>query len=427
MLLVDEEFKGRHREAEKYFTRRRKLSFSHLIVLMLRKTLKSAQLMLNEFSLLLEAEPVSASAWTQARAHLKHTAFIELNEQAIVEVCYEDDDYQKYEVFEGKAFRLLAIDGSRTHVPNTESVIKEFGEIAYCNDNPEVKGSHAVAQVSVMYDVLNRIALDSRICPFDTWEVTLAKDHLEHTQAGDLLLFDRGYVCFELLAHLLASGRDFVMRGGEGSFKAVSEMLSGQGSDSQLVKLKVSNTKRKAIRELGLPAEIEVRLVRVKLSTGEYEVLITSLLDEEVYRTEVFKELYGLRWGVETFYGILKTRLNLENFSGKSAESVYQDFYSTIYLSGLESLLTADADEQLAARETRHLQQVNRAVSFNAIKNQALDLLFSEGDRDERLQQLTLLFLQNPVSVRKNRPKPRKKQSPRQLLNYARRRRKICF
>lgn len=40
------------------------------------------------------------------------------------------------------------------------------------------------------------------------------------------------------------------------------------------------------------------------------------------------------RLRIETFFGILKTRLDLENFTGKSAESVYQDFYSSVYLTG---------------------------------------------------------------------------------------------
>ncbi|MCK5524171.1 MAG: hypothetical protein KAI83_13655 [Thiomargarita sp.] len=99
----------------------------------------------------------------------------------------------------------------------------------------------------------------------------------------------------------------------------------------------------------------------------------------------------------------MKTRLNLENFSGKTAESVYQDFYSTIYLTGLESILTADIDEQFAEKPTKNKQKVNRVVSFNAIKNQAMALLFSEEKSDVVLGRLEKLFLTNPVSIREKR------------------------
>jgi hypothetical protein len=51
---------------------------------------------------------------------------------------------------------------------------------------------------------------------------------------------------------------------------------------------------------------VQVRAVKVKLSTGETEVLLTSLMDKDKYPNEIFKELYFLRWGIETHYGVLK-------------------------------------------------------------------------------------------------------------------------
>ncbi len=105
-------------------------------------------------------------------------------------------------------------------------------------------------------------------------------------------------------------------------------------------------------------------------------VLVTSLQDESCYPTSEFKALYYFRWGIETFYGLIKTRLELENFTGIGAEAVKQDFFSTVYLSGLESILTKLAQVQLSQKETVYPQRVNRAVSFNAIKAQAFALLF---------------------------------------------------
>jgi len=47
---------------------------------------------------------------------------------------------------------------------------------------------------------------------------------------------------------------------------------------------------------------IKCRFICIELSTGEKEVLITSLLDAEEYPYELFEELYHLRWGVEESY-----------------------------------------------------------------------------------------------------------------------------
>jgi len=394
------------------------------MLLILQKSVKSLQLILNEFTLSLgfDGLTITNSAYTQARANLRHTAFIELNQKAVVEVMYQDDNIKRY-----KGMRVLGIDGSKVILPNTEDIKKEFGQISYANHCPQVKGKHAYGMASVMYDVLNRVAIDSTLSIAKAYEVELAVGHIAYTQENDLLIYDRNYPSYFHISHLSECHKKFVMRCSRASFKQAREMLQGKGKASQIVSLKPHHAKLKQIREYDLPEETQVRFVRVELSTGEYEVLVTNLLDEQEFPTEEFLEIYAMRWGIEGFYGILKTRLNLENFTGKTAESVYQDFYSTIYLSGIESLLTADIDEKLAQKPTKNKQKVNRAVSFNAIKNQAMDLLFSEKNREEVITQLEQLFLMNPVSIRSTRKVPRQKRSARHLLNHANRQRKICF
>lgn len=124
---------------------------------------------------------------------------------------------------------------------------------------------------------------------------------------------------------------------------------------------------------------------------------------------------------------MLKTRLDLENFSGTGAEAVRQDLHATVYLTGLETILTGAAQAQLDAKETRHPQTVNRAVSFNAIKHHALDLWWSNLDTHPLIERLTALFLTNPTSVRPQRHPPRRKTSARTLLDFHRRQKKHCY
>jgi hypothetical protein len=133
-LIQDEEFKKRHRNSKTAFTRTRKLSFSLVIVLILQKSMKSLQLILNELTLAFDSNTVTNSAFTQARANLRHTAFIELN--AVVDVMYNDNNIKRY-----KGMRVLGIDGSKILLPNTPDIRKEFGQISYSNDHPDVKGT----------------------------------------------------------------------------------------------------------------------------------------------------------------------------------------------------------------------------------------------------------------------------------------------
>ena len=128
--------------------------------------MKSIQLILNEFTSNFSLETISNSAYTQARANLKYTAFIELNQKAVVDVMYRDDNIKLY-----KAMRVIGIDGSKILLPDSAEIKKEFGEISYSNDHPEVKGSHNYGLASVMYDVLNRVAVDSVLSHARAYEV----------------------------------------------------------------------------------------------------------------------------------------------------------------------------------------------------------------------------------------------------------------
>ena len=421
-LINDDDFRSRHRASDRFFTRCRKLTFFVMILLLLRKSVKSIQSVVNELFIILGIESVSGAAFSQARAHIRHTAFIELNEKAVVEVMYRDGHYLRY-----KQFRVLAIDGSKIRLPETPEINKAFGQIAYTNgQNDEIKGGHTYAQGSVLYDVLNHMAIDAHLGQATDYEVDLAIQHLEKTQEGDLIIADRGYASYYFLAHLHQAGRDFVVRCSSGSFSAVQAMFSGQGPASRAVTLTAPQSE-KELKAWGLPKHLTVRFVRISVDTEEYEVLVTSLLDEVQYLTADFKEIYGLRWGVETFYGVIKTRLQLENFTGKTVESIRQDFHATIYITGLESILTNDAEEQLSQKSTQHEYHVNKMVSFNVIKNEVIDLLYHESDIDVLLKKLTRLFLKNPSCTRKNRKVPRRKRSDRNLLNHHRRLKKICF
>ena len=56
-------------------------------------------------------------------------------------------------------------------------------------------------------------------------------------------------------------------------------MFTGEGNDSQIVTLTPHAQLHKKIKNHNLPEEITVRCVRVQLETGEYEILVTNLLD----------------------------------------------------------------------------------------------------------------------------------------------------
>ncbi len=253
--------------------------------------------------------------------------------------------------------------------------------------------------------MLNNIAIKSVLSRGDSYEVDLATDMLEGLSSDDLLICDRGYVSYRFIAELTERKINYVIRCPSSSFSEVNDMFK-PGSPSSTIAVATAPIKvARQLRKLGLPDEMEFRLVKIILSSGEIEVLITSLLDEQQFKVEEFEELYYLRWGIETFFSKLKGRLGLENFTGKSVETIKQDFWSTIFISNLESIMTEDVEEALNAdlADSKLEKSINKSVSFNAIKNLAFDIFSTESDMDCVMEQLSKLFLTNTLVVRKGR------------------------
>lgn len=204
-------------------------------------------------------------------------------------------------------------------------------------------------------------------------------------------------------------------------------MLRGEGLDDVTCEVVANQKFISRESNQGLPSKLTVRFIRATLDDGSYEVLATSLTNQQKYTRADFKKLYYLRWGIETFYGILKTRLNLENFSGLSPEAIRQDFYATIFLTGAETILTMDAELQLQKQSSGQTKKVNKAISFNAIKYRAFELFYSRKTDEQKLEALTELFLTSPISIRPDRKPPRRKSSSHRILGFWKRQRKMVF
>src|SRR5206468_5331912 len=126
--LCDVQFSARHRVRPEDFTRQRQLTFPIVMLFVLQKTVKSIQRHLHEFLNELTGgqlfEPVTAGAFTHARAKLKHTAFIELNEKTVVPWIYDSEQSQSVKRWRGH--RLLGMDSSILRLPNSAGLREQF-------------------------------------------------------------------------------------------------------------------------------------------------------------------------------------------------------------------------------------------------------------------------------------------------------------
>jgi hypothetical protein len=429
--IVDPGLCARHRQRKVDFTRERRLTFPVLMLLLLRKSLKSLQSRLHEWLWQLDEERstanLSAGALTHARAKLRASAFAELNQQVLLPTVYGAEHQALIQKWRGH--RVLAVDSTVLRLPRTAAVGKVFGW-EQCSNDRGTQERYPFGRASLIYDLLNEVALDARLASSGVGEELLAREQVGCLQANDLIISDRGYTSYCWLAAVLASGGHFLSRCSRSSFAVARNLFQvNRTARSWTVRVKAPKGARKECHQKGWPMELTVRFLSMRLSTGELEVLATSLLDETAYATEEFADLYWRRWKEETYFGRLKGRLDLEHCSGLTVEAVEQDFAATVFLSNLESVLIGPAAAELAAHtaERKQAVKINRAVSLHALKSQLIELLASQVPPEEVMEELTQYFQASPVSIRPGRKVPRQPFSAHRSYHFQRHVRKIVF
>jgi hypothetical protein len=232
-----------------------------------------------------------------------------------------------------------------------------------------------------------------------TGERALAEAHIKKL-AGmpsfgkELILFDRGYPSMELIEQLLEAGIDFVMRVRE-KFDLGIDAL---GCGDHRVRL-----------EKGGRGPIEVRVIKFRLSGGETETLISSLMDTKRYTRGSFKALYFKRWGVETKYDEVKRKLEVENFSGILADNIRQDFYAAMTLTNIAGGLYEEAqegvEEEQRGKGNKWKYQVNVNHEIGVLKDRLIVMLLEKDDqrRGALFEEIIELLRSRLIPIRPNR------------------------
>jgi hypothetical protein len=413
------------KQSEKDFTRKRVLTFAKVVVLMMSGHKFSLQNAVNKFFSRLGTvfSTVSDSAYCQAKQKIKAEVFIHLNEFLTA------DFYQLYEadrqVLRWHGHRLLGCDATKMNVPDNEETRKVFSLHGNHLSKPDSLRLQALGMV--LYDLLNDIGIKGAITKAHSGENELMfRDLWSGVEEGDVLVLDRGKASYYLIAKAKAEKRELILRLPLGKFRVVRQFIES-GKSEAIVKMKVSANTASLIkvRAEQLAEEVEVRLVRFELESGETEVLLTTLLETKQYRREEFYQVYGWRWRDETYYDRIKNVFEVERFSGQTEESVKQDFYAVIFLASLESIISKEVEEELKAeavqRKRESQPQVNHAVSYVALIERVGSLLADEQKNvEEVLKELEHMFRQNPTRKRDGRKYPREVITHARKLKYHR-------
>lgn len=345
----------------------------------------------------IERESFTTSAFSQNRKKINPEVFGYLSE-VIVDNYYiaSNTDLRFW-----KKFRLLAVDGSRITLPYDQKLKELFGVNTNQSLSEVVQGT-----VSILYDLLNGLILDASLNPLHSGERELALKHSGKWKAGDLIIYDRGYMSYAFIREHIALGIQCLIRAKTSHNLQIVAFLKG-GKKSEVVDIFPDGNQNAGT---GKDVPVQVRFVRVELPGGVTEVLVTTLLNSKKYPSKAFEELYFKRWGIETLYDQLKNKLMLEYFTGYSHRGILQDFHCAIFISNIQSVIVNEIQDELAIKNqsTKLDYKVNANLSYGHLKDTVLELLGYRAPIDKIFKELQALFLEYPVPIRPNRTNPRK-------------------
>lgn len=319
-MASDSGFQNKHvRDAEKDFKRTRKLRFSDIIMYTIGNTRSPLELEAERFAKHLAAYEISGAALCKARQKVKYTAFEELFEQTAVTA-------PRGKRFHG--YHLYAVDGMKGELPKTPELCKKYCESAKCR----TPIFHAVSTFDVMNELFIRSEFHFGAADERALAIKMIDDVAQNIHYKDdpqIWIFDRGFPSLSLIQKLLEYDLNFVMRVSSGFLKEVNEFRKSKYVD-RIVHIEYSKQRASVnhVHTNGI-SEFDLRCVRVKLSSGEDEILITNLDRKEFPKRDI-KEIYRLRWGIETGFNYLKNTVFVEEFVSRTENGLAQDFFVSL-------------------------------------------------------------------------------------------------
>ena len=366
----------------KDFSRNRKLPFRTVISLLLSMeggTLKTE--LLDFFGC--SAEAASSSAFVQQRKKINQEALPSLFRTFVRKA----DAIRTY-----KGLRLIAADGSDIQIPANPNHPDSF----FPGTNG--KSPYSMLHLDAMYDLLQRTYMDATLLgQRKTNERSALCAMVDRSELENVLLIaDRGYEGFNLMAHIQEKGWKYLIR--------IRDVASSRGIASGLdlpdekefdlfVDLSLTTKQTKEVKLLCqsrnqyriitgtapfdfLPRDnrkhdpvvfynLPFRIVRFQIAEDSYETVLTNL-DAKAFPPLELKKLYHMRWGIETAFRELKYTLGLLHFHAKKVEFICQEVFARLIMYNFAELIASSVIVSKA--DAKHAYKANFSVAVHVCR-----------------------------------------------------------
>lgn len=305
--------------------------------------------------------PASPQALSKARSYMNHRPFENMFYGMISWEMHGRFEEDSLDTVDG--YLVVSIDGSIIQLPNLPEMRENYFQV---NESPS-------ALVSVAYDTMNNRCLAA------DWSDTrnereaakrlVKKLHELYQGIPMVLVFDRGYFSYELIDMLEDTG-----------FKYCFRM-----KDNMVYSDDVRIGHNRVIEKGGK----SIRVARFIIDSSSYEVeaLGTNIFDPD-WTNDDFRDLYHMRWGVEEEFKDLKRRLHLEAFTGKTENSLLQDFWATMLADLMLSVVETDLNEEISElkkeSQNKYEYEVNRSVLVGIFRGSFYKIVMERNQEEQK-------------------------------------------
>jgi hypothetical protein len=268
--------------------------------------------------------PPTVSPYCQARAALPLDRLAEIHDALVAEA---EAGVATRDLWCGH--RVRVVDGTTVTLPDTPA-----NQQAYPQQSVQKPGcGFPILRLVALFDMATGMIRAWTRGPWRRHELTIFQQLWQHLCPGDVLLGDRGFCTWGLLAQCTLRGVHAVFRA-RGLCRTDGRRGRRIGPGQRLVVWRKPRARPTTItrREWKrLPETLPVRLVRCRIERRGFRTrqvtLATTLLDPHAYPPEALSELYYRRWQMELSLRSLKTTLQMDQLSCKAPSTVLREVH----------------------------------------------------------------------------------------------------
>lgn len=300
-------------------------------------------------------DTATVSAFTQQRDKIRPEA---------LEMVFRQFTEAIVPAFTFRGYRLFAVDGSDLRLPSNAA--DQFSSIR----NSASGKNYNLVHLNAMYDLMGKAYVDATMQPkkgMNEHGALVSMVERSKIDGNVIVVMDRGYESFNNIAHFQEKSWNYVIRA-KGSHGIISGLSLPDAPEFD-EEITLTLTRRQTKETLALLSErpdryrwlqtrttfdyikpkdptfygLHFRAVRFQIGDGVYETVYTNL-DPEDFPPQTIKELYRLRWGIETSFRELKYAVGLASLHSKKKDSMSQEVFARLTFYNYASLIARHID-----------------------------------------------------------------------------------